>query len=504
MTTDTQKIGQMISAVRRQRGLTQTEMAKQLKTSQSAINRIEKGNQNVSIEMLARISEVLNKEIVSLSGESISFKVEGAQKLSGSVDVKVSKNASMGLLCAALLNQGTTTLKRVPRIEEVNRILEVLGSIGVGIRWKPNGDLELKPPKKLALDKMDVKAARKTRTVIMLLGPLMHIFNEFKLPYAGGCDLGTRTVQPHLFALEDFGVDIKATRGYYDVKVKAKKPDTIVMYESGDTPTENILMAAAKREGTTVIKFASANYAVQDLCLFLKLFGVKIDGIGTTTLTVTGVKKFNKNVTYAPSEDPIEAMLFISIAATTKSAITIQRCPIDFLELELLKLKKMGFKYKILKRYKANNGYTELVDIKTQPSDLVALEEKLYARPFPGLNIDNLPFFVPIAAVAKGRTLVHDWVFENRAIYYTELNKLGAKVTLADTHRVYVDGPTKFKAAEIVSPPALRPAVIILIAMLAAEGTSILRNVYSINRGYEDLAERLNQLGAQVSILRDI
>ena len=124
--------------------------------------------------------------------------------------------------------------------------------------------------------------------------------------------------------------------------------------------------------------------------------------------------------------------------------------------------------------------------------------------PFPGLNIDNLPFFAVIAATAKGRTLIHDWVYENRAIYLTELTRLNADVQLIDPHRIYINGPTKWKAAEIITPPALRPAVVIMLAMLAAPGTSTLRNIYSINRGYEDLAERLNTLGADITVIRDI
>ena len=194
-------------------------------------------------------------------------------------------------------------------------------------------------------------------------------------------------------------------------------------------------------------------------------------------------------------------MLFLAIAATTGSALKIERAPIDFLELELLKLEKMGFKYKITKRYKSDNGFTNLVDIETRPSKLKALEEKIHPAPYPGLNIDNLPFFVPIATQAKGRTLIHDWVYENRAIYYLEMNKLGANVMLADPHRVIIDGPTPLCAAEVICPPALRPAAIILIGMLAARGESILRNVYSINRGYENLVERLNKLGAKIEII---
>jgi UDP-N-acetylglucosamine 1-carboxyvinyltransferase len=211
-------------------------------------------------------------------------------------------------------------------------------------------------------------------------------------------------------------------------------------------------------------------------------------------------------LTYYPSEDPIEAMTFIAAAATTNSSITITRAPIEFLELELLKLKKMGLSFNVSEPYKAANGFNNLADITIHKHNgsLVALEEKIYARPYPGLNIDNLPYFVPVAAVAKGRTLIHDWVYEERAIYYTEMRKLGVNVTLADPHRAYIDGPTKWNVADIVCPPALRPAVLLLIGMLAANGTSMLRNVYSINRGYEYLAERLNSLGAKITILHDI
>ena len=506
MLNTNEKIGQLIYQIRQERGLTQAEFARRLGTSQSAVNRIEKGRQNLSLETLGRISDVLNKQIISLGGGAVNLRIEGGHELSGSVETKVSKNAAVCLLFAALLNKGTTRLKRMPRIEEVNRLIEVLVSVGVKVRWMAGNDLEIKPPEKIDLSKIDAAAARKTRSVIMMFGPLMHLFNDFKIPYAGGCKLGTRTVQPHLFALEEFGVDIVAKTGYYHVTVKHKNPEHIVLYESGDTTTENVLMAAARKEHEVVIKMASANYMVQDLCYFLKKLGVKIDGIGTSTLKVRGVKNIKKNVTYYPTEDPIESMTFIAAAVATNSSITVKRAPLDFVELELLKLKKMGLKYVMTKSYKAANGHADLVDVTIHKHNgkLTALEEKIYARPYPGLNIDNLPYFVPIAAVAKGRTLIHDWVYEERAIYYTELRKLGVDVTLADPHRAYINGPTRWHVADIVCPPALRPAVLLLIGMLAANGTSMLRNVYSINRGYEYLAERLNELGAKITILHDI
>ncbi len=506
MNTTNQKIGHLIYQIRQERGLTQAEFARRLGTSQSAVNRIEKGRQNLSLETVGRISDVLHKQIISLGGGAVNLRIEGGKELSGTVETKVSKNAAVCLLFASLLNKGTTRLRRMPRIEEVNRLIEVLTSIGVKVRWMANNDLEIKPPDTLELGKMDKNAARKTRSVIMLFGPLMHLFDEFKVPYAGGCKLGTRTVQPHLFALEEFGVDIVAKSGHYQVNVKRKQPEHIILYESGDTTTENVLMAAARSEKEVTIKMASANYMVQDLCFFLKKLGVKVEGIGTSTIKIRGVKNIKKNVTYSPSEDPIESMTFIAAAIATNSKITVTRAPIEFLELELLKLKKMGMTFKVSDWYKAANGYSMLADITINKHEgkLVALEEKIYARPYPGLNIDNLPYFVPIAAVAKGRTLIHDWVYEERALYYTEMRKLNVNVTLADPHRAYIDGPTKWHVADIVCPPALRPAVLLLIGMLAADGTSILRNVYSINRGYEYLAERLNKLGARIEILHDI
>jgi UDP-N-acetylglucosamine 1-carboxyvinyltransferase len=501
------RIGLLIRDARKHRGLTQSQLADLLSTSQSAINRIEKGQQNLSLEMLARIGAALDSEIVALGAGPTHLRITGPTTLSGSIEVKTSKNAGVALLCASLLNRGRTTLRKVARIEEVNRLLEVLGSLGVQTRWLGDeGDLEIIPPKELRLDAIDEEAARRTRSVIMFLGPLLHRADTFDLPYAGGCNLGTRTVEPHMSALRPFGLDVKATDGSYHANVdRSVSPRrAIVLTERGDTVTENALMAAALHPGTTVIRNASSNYMVQDLCFYLQRLGVEVEGVGTTTLTVTGRESIDVDVDYAPAEDPIEAMSLLAAAIVTRSEITITRVPIEFLEIELALLEEMGFVYDRTEEYVAANGHTRLVDITTHPSDLHAPLDKIHPMPFPGLNIDNLPFFAVIAAVAAGQTLLHDWVYENRAIYLTELTKLGAQVKLLDPHRVMIEGPTHFSGTEIVCPPALRPAVVILLAMLASKGTSVLRSTYVIARGYEDLAERLNELGAQIEPFRDI
>lgn len=494
------KIGYLIKNLREERGLTQAAFARELETSQSAVARMESGRQNFSTKELLKVSRILNRKILSIS-ESLDFQIKGARKLSGSITTNFSKNGSVVLLCAALLNKNKTVLRGIARIEEVFRLAEILESLGAAVRWIGPNAVEIIPPKKFLLSKLNRESAAKIRSSLMLIGPLVHRERGFKLPHSGGCKMGNRTIAAHRYGLEKMGVKIRTTDDDYVVSVRKTRPAEIVMYEAGDTATNNILMAAALTPGQTVIRFAPPNYQVQELCFFLEKMGVRIDGIGTTNLTVHGLKDFDAPLEYWNSEDPIESMMFISAAATTGSKLSIKRCPIEFLSVELVKLEKMGLKFSISPVYRSHNGRTALSDITVWPSKLSALSDKIHALPYPGINSDNLPFFVPIATQAEGTTLIHDWMWENRAIYFTELNRLGAQVNLADPHRVFITGKTPLRAAQIVCPPALRPAMIILIAMLAAEGTSILRNVYSINRGYEEVAGRLNSIGADIKVL---
>lgn len=435
------------------------------------------------------------------------YVIEGGHKLSGTVTINPSKNSAVAMLVASMMNKGTTTLGKLPEIEEVKRIIEVMESIGVKVNWTKDGNCRITPPEKFKIEKINVDAAIKTRSVILFIGALANTIKKFSLPMSGGCKLGRRSILPHIYALEELGVKIKKGKGEDSIAIDCSgvkaKDRTMLLYESGDTVTENAIMIAATSTATTTIKFASANYQVQDLCFFLEKFGVQFEGLGTTTLTIKGVSELNKDVEFYLTEDPPEAMFFISLAATTNSSLIIKRCPIDFLELELYKLKKMGFKFKLLKEYVSYNGRGKLVDLQTLPSKLKASPEKVDARPFPGVNIDNLPFFVPIATQAEGETLIHDHVFENRATYYTDLNRMGAKITLADPHRVFIKGPTPLSGAELICPPALRPSAVMLIAMLAASGKSTLKDVYQMERGYENLCGRLSKLGAKIKKVED-
>ena len=500
--TEQQKIGFLIRKLREDKSLTQGDLAKALNTSQSAVARIENGGQNLTLDQLTKIGDILEHKIIGIT-ESIDFRIHGGKKLHGSIETNTSKNGAINMICASLLNRGKTILHGMPHIEEVNRYIEIIESIGLSVRWTDEDTIEIVPPKVFKMNKINSEAAIKTRS-FTFVGALIHSVPSFSFPHSGGCKMGERTIAAHKFGLEHLGVTIKTTEHQYEISHGKLKATTVPLYESSDTGAINIILAAARIPGVTTIKFAPPNYQVQDVCFLLEKMGVQIDGIGTTTLTVHGVADINQTVEHHNSEDPIESMFFLAAGIVTHSQITVTRCPIEFLELEMEKLTHMGLKWKASKSYLSRNDKTTLIDITVYPSKLVALHDKLHTQPFPGLQNDNLPFFVPIATQATGRTLIHDWTWENRAIYFTELNRLGAQVTLLDPHRAMVEGPTKLRGAQIICPPALRPSATILIAMLAAEGQSTLRNIYSITRGYADIANRLRSLGADIEVIKGV
>ena len=425
------------------------------------------------------------------------FHINGGKPLKGSISVSPAKNSSVAILCASVLVRQKTTLNNMPQIQEVDRIIELIESIGVKVTRKDERTVVIDSTGPLDLQHIDKEACKKTRSSLMLLGALAPHVSSYHIYKTGGCKLGERTVRPHMYALEQLGVTAVSKTTHYEVTNKKLVGTDIVMYESGDTPTENAIMAAAMAKGTTTIQFASSNYMVQDLCHFLVNAGAKIEGIGTTTLTITGVKSFKKS-SYAIMPDPIVAMTWLSLGITTKSTLTVKDVPLDFLALEMKKMEVMGQTF-IIKNKRKNEAQTfTLADVTVKPSTLIALPDKIYGRPFPGLNIDSLPLFIPILTQAKGRTLVHDWVYENRAIYYMEFQKLGAKPFLVDAHRVFIEGKTPLKGTDLTCLPALRPAVAILIAMIAAKGSSTLRNCYMIERGYENLVESLQAIGVDI------
>lgn len=426
------------------------------------------------------------------------YRIEGPNEVNGSMKVSAGKNSTIALMCASVLIEGEVILNNMSHVEDVDRIIEILESIGAEVDWLEEDVLRIDTSAELDVESIDKEACMQTRVSLLFIGALAERKDNFKIYRSGGCKLGERTTRPHRLAMEKLGLEIDNRMDCYAVKSKNLSGDKIVMYESSDTATENTIMASVLAKGETEIKMASANYMVQDLCYFLKQAGAKIEGIGTASLKTKGVDSLADKVEYTIMPDPIEAMTWISLAATTGSGLEIRNCPLQFLELELEKLSVMGQEFNLKNKRSSDSGNFQLADIEMVPSELNALPDKLSGRPFPGLNIDAVPLFTPILTQAKGKTLVHDWCYENRAVYYLELQKLGADVLLMDPHRVMVEGKSDLYGNEVVAPPAIRPAMAILNAMMAAEGESILRNIYPIERGYQNITQRLQDLGIEI------
>ena len=292
----TKNLGASIRRMREDKGMTQGDFAKRLKTSQSAVARMEKGAQNLTADQIYKISSLLGTSLVKTKPGTDDFKIIGGKKLSGTIQTNTSKNGACGLFCASLLNKQVTTLHGIPRIEEISRIIEIFESIGVKVEWIGKNSVRIIPPKKFKLGSMNKDSSGRIRSVIMIIGSLIHFENEFRIPHAGGCKMGQRTIAAHRYGLESLGIKIVTKESYYEVNRSKLKPADIVLYEASDTATENLLMAAALIQGKTTLRFTPPNYQVQEVCFFLEKCGVKIDGIGTSTLTIHGIKEINKPV----------------------------------------------------------------------------------------------------------------------------------------------------------------------------------------------------------------
>jgi UDP-N-acetylglucosamine 1-carboxyvinyltransferase len=433
----------------------------------------------------------------------VEWSVKGGNELSGTISLKGSKNGALAVLCASLLTIRPVILKNIPRISDVMDMVRVLQSVGSQAEWESSDVLRLQRPSLLDVTALDRNAAQRTRAVVLLMACFATDHEVFTLPIPGGCQLGQRSLEPHIDALRQLGLRVECYADEMSIQKLRQTQNVVTLLESGDTVTENAILAAvALRRGQVQIRNASCNYMVQSLCHFLQKLGVSIAGVGTPSLII----RFSASVAPGPIsfsilEDPIEAFFFIAAAIVTKSNLRIERVPMDFISLELLQLDKMGLHYETSPRDLDANGVTTLHDLSifARDSALSAMKTKIHPNIFPyGINVDNLPFFGPIAAVSGGVTLLHDWMYEYRASYFALLKDFGVCVEILDAHRVRVIGPASLHPADSRLPPALRPASMILLTALASPGESRLQNVDVLSRGYECLLKRLGSLGAHI------
>lgn len=433
--------------------------------------------------------------------------VQGGHQLSGTITTKGSKNSALAIISASLLTLEPVVLTNVPRISDVFDMLNILQSLGSQVRWVDDYTVRLQRAALLDVSNLDKHAAERTRAVILLVAGLAMDHADFLLPFPGGCDLGDRSLEPHADALQQLGLQLILNPSDLHVRHKTagdSEKITVTLLESGDTVTENAILAAVAMKRTSVqICNASCNYMVQDLCLFLqRLDGVEIEGIGSPLLTIRRCDARQAHpVAYSILEDPIEAFFFIAAAVVTRSHLHVARVPVGFISLELWLLRKIGLDVEQGPGYAAANGHTVLCDLEIlgHHGSLRALESKIHPNIYPfGVNVDNLPALGAMVAVCKGKTLLHDWMYERRASYFMLLEDFGVRVELQDMHRAYITGSAGLQAAECRLPPALRPASMVLLAALAAPGTSCLQDVVVLDRGYEDLLGRLQSLGGRI------
>jgi UDP-N-acetylglucosamine 1-carboxyvinyltransferase len=414
------------------------------------------------------------------------FEIEGGQQLSGTIDVRGSKNAALPILAATLLSTETSIIRNVPRIEDVFRLLEILESIGASVEWRDDRTVAV-TPREIDPRQMDASLVKKIRSSILLLGSLSVRSNLFSLYQPGGCVIGSRPVGTHFDALRKLGVGVSVSEDgkEYVIDASARKPDDIALRELSVTATENAMMLAAGMPGRTVIRVAAAEPHVEDLGRFLEKMGAKISGLGTHVIEIEGSDRLS-GAEHSVIPDANEAATFLILGVATGSPITVVNAREHHLDIILEKLREFGAEFLI-----------EGESITVVPANRLVAVSKIDTRTYPGIPSDVQAPFGVLAALADGQTLIFDTVFEGRFNYVAELEKMRAHATVLNPHQIVFRGPAKLRGTTIRSYD-LRAGAALVIAALAAEGKTIIEDIYQVDRGYERIEERLSALGANI------
>jgi len=410
------------------------------------------------------------------------FLVTGGKKLNGQVKVGGSKNAALPIIAAALLTNEPVTLTNVPDIEDISTMEHILHYIGV--RTEHEGNKLVVHAKAIADREIEHELVSKLRASILFLGPLLARNGEVKLAFPGGCIIGKRPVDAHLMALHALGAEINEDHEVLHLECDHLTGADIVMSEASVTATENVVMAAVLAKGTTTIRFAAAEPHVQDLCKFLNAMGAKIEGIGTHTIVIKGVKKLH-GCEYRITPDYLEAGTLVLAAAITQGSVDVLDVNPHHLDIFWQKLREVGVVFELGK---------DMVRVLPSP-ELKAI--RLQTAIFPSFPTDLQAPFATLLTQAKGKSFIFETLFDGRLQYLYELEKMGVKPNILNPYQAEVEGPVKLKGAP-VSSCDIRAGAAMLIAALAAEGETEISNIYYIDRGYERLDEKLNSLGASI------
>jgi len=418
--------------------------------------------------------------------------IEGKHPLSGTVIPSGNKNAAFPLISAALLTDQPVVLHNLPHIGDVGSMLDIVADLGVEVTYQDDHTVRLQAA---SVRKVmpDPELFGDIRGALVLMGALLAREGQVTLPRPGGDQIGRRRIDTHLLALQQLG----ATRSNDDqlsLTARQLRGADILLDEASVTATENAVLAAATAEGTTIIRNAASEPHVQDLCLMLNQMGADIEGISSNTLTIQGTRTL-KGTDFALGSDYLEVGSYIGLAAVTGGEVLIKNAAPEHLRMTLLVFERLGVRPQI----RGNDLWVSADQSLEIVPDLGDAIPKIDDSPWPGFPADMMSAGIVVASQSTGTVLFHEKMFESRLFFVDKLIGMGARIVLCDPHRCLVQGPSQLHAeSQGISSPDIRAGMALLIAALCAKGTSRIRNIGQIDRGYERVAEKLQALGARI------
>jgi UDP-N-acetylglucosamine 1-carboxyvinyltransferase len=419
------------------------------------------------------------------------FHIQGGERLSGEVIASGNKNAALPLLAATLLTSRPVTLHNVPRIRDVLMMIELLQTLGATVRWTAQNSLVVDASLVSACD-IDPKLSREIRASILLAGPMLARCGGVTLPPPGGDVIGRRRLDTHFLAFEALGAQIETAPRYFSLSSSGLRGADILLDEASVTGTENAIMAAALARGTTVLRNAASEPHVQDLCRMLGKMGLRIDGVGSNTLTIYGAEELG-GAEFTVGADNIEVTSFIVLGAVCGSdcGLWIRNAGPENLGMTRLYLRRLGIQFAAHGRDVFVPGNQELRVESEYDGGITKIDDGIW----PGFPADAMSPTIVAATQAVGTVLIHEKLFESRLYFVDKLIAMGARIIVCDPHRCVVSGPSHLHGAVLQSPD-IRAGVALVIAALAADGESVISNIQQIDRGYENFADKLRGLGA--------
>lgn len=422
---------------------------------------------------------------------AVQFIVEGGHPLSGTIRPTGNKNAALPIVAGALLTSERVTLDNVPRIRDIETLVDLVRSVGAEIDWAGANTLVIHA-RALRGSDLDPALCARIRASILLAAPLLARCGAITLPPPGGDVIGRRRVDTHFLALEQLGATHEFVRDQFQLRTRGLVGADVFLDEPSVTATENAMMAAVAASGTTILRNAASEPHVQDLARFLTVLGADIAGIGTNVLTIRGGRALHGG-TYRIGPDHIEVGSFIGLAAVTRSELRIQDAGVEHLRSTRLGFERLG----VVCHVEGDDLIVPAEQERVIASDLGGHIAKLEDQPWPAFPADLMSIAIVTATQCTGLILMHEKMFESRMFFVDKLIGMGARIVLCDPHRALVAGPSALRASTVESPD-IRAGMAMLLAALCASGTSVINNVGQIERGYERIDERLRALGAQI------